>query len=61
MANPTEISKEKALGKKDKADDPVKTGKKAIRTDKRINGPGKSTQQKERKEKTNAAKRRNEG
>ena len=61
MANPTNISKEEALGKQPEPDSPEQEGKKAIEADKKINRQDKTSEQKEREEKKDAEQWRNEG
>lgn len=61
MANSNEISKEKALNKKDDVQEPVEAGKKAIEADKKINRQNKTAAEQEAEEKKDAEQWRNEG
>jgi len=61
MANPTDITKEQALGKHPGSDDPEQEGKKAIEADKKIDKQAKTPQQKEEEDKKDAGQWRNEG
>lgn len=61
MANPNDVSKEKALGKNEEKDNSIKAGKKAIEADKKINKQEKTDEQKNNEEKKDAEQWRNEG
>jgi hypothetical protein len=61
MANPTDISKEAALGKQSGSDHPEQEGKKAIEAGNKINKQDKTSEQKEREEKKDAEKFRKQG
>jgi len=61
MANPTDISKEEAIGKQSGSDRPEQEGKKTIEAESEINKRDKTPEQKELEEKKDAEQWRNEG